>query len=357
MIPPHLPPPTCDIRNHKKWQRLKLLLAAAMFGLVAGGSGAAMMLGWIWPSVGEGDTWATARYRISLSRGQLEERVRDEMRSRIVGVYQEASSLGGVSYLKSSAKLGDALVASSDGWLVMYLARVEGNYKNWRALTADGAVYKIAQIIADPYSRLLYLKLAIPEQSAAGNGAEQFKVISFADKIDLLDDVFAYQDSNWHRSFVEYRRPLQSGTAHLDSAPVFAYALSGPARTGAVVVNNQGRVVGLMIDEQTLLPSSAITHILPAVLSKLAVTYPSLGIEGWFDDEQPIIVRGGRKTGFLVNRVLKKSPLKRGDFILEINGQVMDWDGLWYNINNKTVHLKVWRNNQLLELETPTVAI
>jgi len=130
-FPPHLPAPSCNVASHRKWQRIKILLAAAVFGLVAGLSGAAIMLGWIWPGWGGGDDWMVSRVNNSwLNRTQLEERVRIEMADRVAVVYSRANVWHGANYFSETDKIGEASVVTSDGWLVMHYQGSVGGYKS-----------------------------------------------------------------------------------------------------------------------------------------------------------------------------------------------------------------------------------
>ena len=99
MIFPHLPPKSSNVEAHRLWNRLKILLVIVVFSLLAGLSGASIMLGWIWPKFAEGDTWITSYTRPGLSRAQLEDRVREELSSRILGVYRGMGSINGANYL------------------------------------------------------------------------------------------------------------------------------------------------------------------------------------------------------------------------------------------------------------------
>ena len=74
LYPPHLPPPSCNLETHRRLRRLKILGAATFFGLIAGLTGASMMIAWIWPGYGGGDLWVvTEQTRSPLYRAQLEE--------------------------------------------------------------------------------------------------------------------------------------------------------------------------------------------------------------------------------------------------------------------------------------------
>lgn len=353
MHPPHLPPKTSDVEFHNLWKRLKLLLVIVLFSLIAGMSGASMMLGWIWPRFADGDTWITSYANPGLSRAQLEDRVRAEVSSRIVTVHKGLAGLNGANYLNK--KIGDGIMLSSDGWLAMYQPNYDGSYKNIYVVTADGQVWQPEKALLDKYSGILYLKIK----------DNQFKVAGFIDENSALDDVFVFYNSYWYHGSALYPS-LNYKIPHLDSAPVLSYSLNGSFNVGEIAINNQGRVVGFITEKNLLLPSYYLTRILPKVLSQQALSYPSLGADGWFNEEQTIVSEkakphtdsadessiGEKVQGFLVTNVWAiASPLHRGDVLLEINGRVVTVDNLWYIISgSQTLNVKVLRAGKMVDL-------
>ncbi len=344
MHPPHLPPKTSNIETHRLWKRLKILLTIVVFSLLAGMSGASMMLGWIWPRFAEGDTWITSYTSPGLSRAQLENRIREEVSSRIVTVHRGLSNLSGANYLNK--KIGDGIMLSSDGWLAMYQPNYDNNFKNLYIVTGDGKVLQPEKAMLDKYSGILYIKIQ--------DG--QFKVSGFNEESSSLDDVFIFHNSYWYHGSVLYPS-LSYQIPHLDSAPVLTYSLNGSFGVGEVAINNQGRVVGFVTEKNLLLPSFYLTRILPKVLSQQALAYPSLGVDGWFGDEQTIVVEKTKLQGFMVTNVWSASSvLRRGDILLEVNGRIVTPDNLWYTINNSpTVNVKILRGTKTLEFEAKVV--
>jgi hypothetical protein len=339
MHPPHLPPKTSNIEIHRLWQRLKILLAVVGISLVAGMSGASMMLGWIWPRFAEGDTWITSYTSPGLSRAQLENRVREEVSSRIVAVHKGLGSLSGVNYLNK--KIGDGIILSSDGWLAMYQPNYDGNYKNLYVVTDDGQVWQPEKALLDKFSGILYLKIK----------DNQFKVAGFIDENSPIDDIFVFQNSYWYHGFALYPS-LNYKIPHLDSAPLLSYSLNGSFNVGEVAINSQGRIVGFVTEKNLLLPSFYLTRVLSKVLSQQTLSYPSLGVDGWFGDEQTIVSEKTKVQGFVVSSVWSASNLlRRGDVLVEINGRIVTPDNLWYNINdNQTVNVKVLRAGKVMDL-------
>lgn len=354
MKPPHLPPEICDIKKHEQWQRLKILLAAAAFGLVSGLSGASILLGWIWPGVDKDDWWSSARFQSGLSRSQLEERAQKEAAERIVEIYMSVEYAGAAGYLPRKNKLGDALVVSSDGWAVMRAESYAGAVRATKALLSDGNVYGVEKVLFDRYAGMAYLKIA-PAAPAAGSS--QFKVASFAESFKE-GDIFVRVDGEWRYGWAERATVSPAVSAHADFAPVTAHAVSASFPAGTIAVNAQGRVVGIVGGDGRMLAATRVTRVLPSILSAQKIVYPTLGAEGWHGEEQPAVVNGQEVKGFLVARVFGKSVLRRGDIVQEINGQIATPDSLWYNIEGKkTAKLKVWRSGKILEIDAPVSRI
>ncbi len=353
--PPHLPPPSCSLEKHHQWERLKIVLVATGFGLAAGLSGAAVMLGWIWPKGGEGDIWAINRATNNSARGDIIERGESRMSDKIFTIYQKLSSSGGVGYFAPGDKLADAIVITSEGWVVAYLPTFDGKYKDWRILGERGIVYQAAQALLDHRSGLVYIKLAPPADMK--NNQEQFKVVIFSDGVNRLDDVLIFQDGAWQSSF-SLGQTWLPGESHLDTAPRSAYALGDKFKPGAIAIDNQGRVVGFLVKEAVVLPATAITRVLPGIQTNLRLLYPSLGAEGWFSKERPLLANNKRIDGFLVTRVVSsRSLLRKGDILMEINGREINSDNIWYNRNEGKVRLKISRGGKLMELETGIVEL
>lgn len=345
-FPPHLPPSVCNLKTHYLWRRLKLLLFITFFSLVVGMSGASMVLGWLWPSLGSADIWL-ASYQRPASKLQLEDKIYKEMSNRIATVYKNTSKLSSLSYLAVELKLGEAVIISSDGWLVM--SNPDATYIGSKlvVLTSDGQVYETEKIVNDIYAGLVYLKIK----------GGQFKVVNFSDSIQPGDDIFVYQDSDWRYGLVG--QPVFTASqnrAHLDSAPVKNYGLSNLFLGGKIVINSQGRIVGFTTKANRLLSSAYVTRVLSQFLNNKFLQYPSLGVDGWFDDEQVIMVNNQAKVGLVVSSVWSNSQLQIGDVVLKVNGLIANEANLWYIISNyQKVDLEVLRGSKILEFAVPVV--
>jgi S1-C subfamily serine protease len=351
MIPPHLPPPASNINKHKKWQHIKIFIMAACFGVIGGGSGAAMMIGWVWPIVDNNNQWVTPYFQSSFYRVQLEEKTREEMKDRMATVYRDVSDLSGVNYFSSDNKIGDAAIVSSDGWVVAYNPFENSTVKNPQIISSSGKVLKIDRSLYDRNTGLSFFKISA--------SSSLYKQVEFGENFEVGDDAFVFQDREWEHSLISRRLITSKDTFHLDGAPILFYTLSSNFKPGSWVLNKQGRLIGVITEDQQMLPSRFITSLLPSILTKQSLAYQSFGVEGSFSEQQPIVSGGTSISGFMVNQVIAKtSPLKKGDVLLEINNEIVNPDFLWYTLkNNSEAKIKILRQGKNITITVPIISI
>lgn len=344
-LPPHIPAPSCNLSAHKRWQNIKVLLVAVIFGLFAGFTGAAIMLGWIWPNLGGAQSWIGVSDSSLTTRDALTDNIRSESEDRLATVYREVSYSAGFNYLSNDKKIGEAIFISSDGWMALYYPNFDGNYKNWKVLLKNGAYMGVQKVLRDNHTNLVYLKVSATQASA------QFKVANFNDQLKSNQDLFVHTAVNWRHTFFNDYSVKSFVWPHLDTAPSLVLKLNDSFEAGSWVVDSGGKFIGVVTGANNVLPNNYLTTILPAVLSGKKITYRTLGVSGWFSLEQPIVVGSERVNGFAVSKILSAKELRVGDVITTVNGQLVSPNNLWYNIiNNQSVKLQVWRKGKLVEL-------
>jgi hypothetical protein len=357
MFPPHLPAPSSSINKHRKFGRLKILLVATCFGLIAGVSGAAVMLGWIWPSIDSADNWVISRYSSTLPRRQLEQRVRSDTLQKIFVIYSKPTNFADFSYLKRQDKLGEAVVVSSEGWLAMHTDQNSKATSNWRAVSFTGVVYSIDQSILDQKAQVLYLHLK-QQEGQNGVGTTRFEVVNFDELTEIDSDIFVYHSGSWVPSIIVNNHIQFGALQQLDSAPRQRVMVRDVFEKGEVVVNTEGRVIGVMSSSQSFIPAAAITRVVPLVLSTGKISYPSLGVSGWYNFEQPIVVNGNQQPGFLVTAVNANNTLfKRGDIIVKLNGQPLTPDLIWNYRTADETRVDILRRGKSQEILVPLIEL
>jgi len=226
---------------------------------------------------------------------------------------------------------------------------------NWKVVLEDGLVYEIEKAVKDDYSDLLYVRL-----SALAEKEKQFKVVSFSDKdINSGDEVYVFQNGNWNISNVKFSVLPKKVDSHLDTSPVLKYLLTDKFDSGSVVINKQGRIVGIIDNGFNLLPYKTITRVMPFVLSESKIEYPSLEIKGFFSEEMPIKTDDGLVSAFMITKVLDaQSLLRAGDVITEIDGQKISLNTYYQTISSReNLLVKVLRRGKIIELEVEVGAV
>lgn len=351
MIPPHLPKPSCSIAAHQRWLGIRVVIFGSLFGLISGVTGAIIVIGWIWPNYGGGDTWVVSQNHTTASSASLDETISRDSSDRVFTIYKTISKINDLDYLAAENKLGEAVVISSDGWLVLAVENKNAlvNTTKARALGSDGTIYAVQKTIFDPYAKILYIKIDPINQKVGASPATQFRVALFEESIAPYDQIFIRDNNEWRQKLIGQK---QSDTAvHLDGAPGYAYSVDGKFSVGTVAINSRGRVVGLIDSSGRLSPSIFVTRVMSSVLGQQKISYPTFGVSGWSSGDATAIVSSSAVSGFAVDNVWnKKSKLKKGDVIMEINGQIVRDETLWYNISGKQATLTVWRGGAAMDL-------
>lgn len=351
-FPPHLPNPSVSVDLHRRVGYFKLFLALTVVALVAGLSGAAMLLGWVWPYVGVGN-FNAPNLRVAVSHSRLDETMRHDLDNTVLNVYNGVTSAGGVETLSSENLIGSAVVVGSDGWLALYHSGAVVSVKNWRAISLSGARWRVTSAIPDARSGLLYLKV-----EREGVRALPLRPVVFARWRDSADETFFWDGGVWHSAFIEGQRAHALTRPHLDSAPATEYILSVGVPPGAVVVNQSGALVGLGKGGLSMLPAEYVNRVWVSVREAGKAVYPTLGLEGWFTDEAPVFVNSQAVPGFFITHVFSSTTtLQRGDIITLLNGEAVSAADWWDALATPAVRVTVRRASSTLELTAPVVRL
>lgn len=357
-FPPHLPAPACSLPRHRQWQRLKIIGVATFFGLAAGTTGAAVLLGWIWPGFGSEDVYLSAEHPNISSRQSVQNQAENRISEKVFALYQKSTVQNGVRVLSPADHIADGVVGVTSGWLIAYVPNYDGRFQNWAIVGPTGALYRASNVLDDKRSGVVYVKIIRFDSTDSSAQAEQFKVATFGDTPQKFDDVFVYQGGEWLSTFSVGSTENTNGASQLDSVPVANSGLAASFKNGSLVIDASGDLIGFVVDDNALLPISPLTSIFNAIENRTSVTYQTLGVEGWFSDNHPLFVNGEQVVGFLVNKTdVAKTLLRKGDVILEINGRPMTEENLWYTIGDKTVRLKVLRAGKEMEIEIAPVEL
>ncbi len=352
MFPPHLPPPFSNLKDHRQFERLKLIFVATIFGMLSGVSGAAILLGWIWPLTAGGDNFFLSRFSSVVPREQLQSRAQAKIADEIFTIYQKAMTLGKARYFSEGDKVGDAVMSVTSGWVVLNVANYSGFTKDWVAVAENGSLYNVNRALFDKRTSLLYLNISRPSVID-----QQFKVVNFNADIKQNDEVFVYEDGQWHSTLVlGPSRGFSDG--HLDSASMPTFNLADRFRSGSIVVDADGNVVGFVNDRAAVLALRNEDYFLNGIENKKQLVYRSLGVEGWYTDEKLLVINEEKLTGFIVNRVLaNKQYFQKGDIILKVDGRPAERNNVWNSLLNSSVRVSVWRGGKVIEEQVSVVEL
>lgn len=354
MFPPHLPPPAKNIAFHRRGQELKWLLAACIVGLVAGFAGAAVLLGWVLPRYAEPEFGAVTLRGRTAGRPELAGEFAQGFRRQVVTFYRASKTVGAVALFTQAEKIGDALVVSSDGWVVL-AAPLGEPAGEWVALLPHGRTVRVVETLADPLAGVWYVKISVPTSSPEG----PLRVAKFVSE-SPSSDVFTWHASQTSPTTLAGRFIPPQSAAHLDSAYAIRLKTAIDPPPGSFLLTPQAEVLGLALADGSVLPATAVANQLPSLLTREELRYQTLGIEGWFTDEAAVTVAGIERSGFLVGRVRPGTArFMRGDLITKLNGEVVSPEGWWYTLKNEdTVRVTVLRRGQELTWEIhPSVVI
>ena len=347
MFPPHLPPPSSSVARHRQIERLKIIAAAAIFGLLGGLSGAAVMVGWIWPlTVGEEGVFF-GRGSVMTPREQLQAKARLKISDEVFTIYRAVTSAGKVNYFSDTDRLGEGVAAVTSGWVLVYQPNYDGRGKDWQVVAENGSLFTVSKTLFDKRTGLLYLKVA-PKIGGNGSEEQQFKVATFNSSLNQYDEVFVLQDGRWHSSMVNGSAPA-GDSSHLDTASPYLYSITDSFKKGSVVIDGGGNMVGFISADNVVMSLVNENYFLNGIDEKKQLTYPSLGVEGWYSDEKLLIINEEKISGFIVAKVLgNRQFFQKGDIILEVNGRAATRENLWYNPGTR-VRVSVWRGGQIIE--------
>lgn len=270
--------------------------------------------------------------------------VERETKERLLLVYDERYLQNGIAYVED-AKLGKAVVLSSDGWAVMY-AKGEFPAKQFvRGADSSGGVHNAEKLVFSADTNLLYIKFE----------GTDFRVQSFVDWSQMVSgkNVFV-ANGLWQGSRMRvYQKPEDI----IDIwKQVDRYSLEDPAITvGSVVYDEGGRFIGFVGKDGFVELASGIQRSFASVVEKEQVepiVHSWIGefIDGYIDPKSETLIG---KTGFLIHKVeTGETSLKMGDIVLQINGRDIDTPSFAQTLQNTTepFRLTILRNKEMLEI-------
>ncbi|HLD85884.1 MAG TPA: S1C family serine protease [Patescibacteria group bacterium] len=276
------------------------------------------------------------------------------------------ASLSEQSYLANEA-LGQALVLSSDGWLVTTQAVVAEASDDYVVVPADGRVYQVTAVALDPAAPLAYLKIANRNLTAIPFAAVNELTVN-APVVAIVGESQSTARS-WYLRYLANmgaRTPLV-GRAELpvasESLPdrfLLDQALPAGSK-GAPIVSLQGKVVGLAADYggvvRGVVPLANLSPVMETLFAEQAARRPLIGLtyvqSTWLltpsspGSAGAVLTSAARRAAVVSNSPAAKAGLKEGDSIVAIDNEPLNYLSLSFMLQRyrpgATVELTVER--------------
>lgn len=314
--PPHLPPKSCSLPLYKRIRQVESILFIAGLSFVSGIVGGIIS-----------DVYITPDYNFyyGVARGQyvipkVVEQVPDALFVR--EQYRQTLSLVQKKIYEKSARVSPdtaitAVFISDTGWFVAPSPANGMQAQNWLAITSDGAVYTIKNIILDTEEELVY-------GSIEGEG---FRVVSFPflDALDSGKGLWIGKNGRLERSVLAYPSLWRDDSSNIYRPGEVAYAFRvlDIAPLGSVVWTEDGKFFGFVDKNGTIKPWFVIKSVYTNVFAGKQIVHTVLPVQGYIVmlSENESVLAGGR-YGFYIERVdAGVDNLKKGDVIVAFNGE------------------------------------
>lgn len=342
---PHLPPKTCHVAWHKRLQSLPgLLVVMALSGLM-GAICSLIVVGWIVPSFIPEQTihrFTGVEQTTETNNPTLEAHVRE----RQLRVFDRSKRLGTRWYNSKQAHLFNASLLSANGWSVMYRPTFRyGEEWTWDLLDSQNNTLRLERSVFDRHTGLLYLKVA----------AEDFRVFSFVDWGAQEHPMNAWMIHDEGAVFEQLLPEQVAPIQHRSFAAQQSLLVPETSTfADAVVLNQQGALLGLADQDGKILPSFWVQEHLTKLLEGERLAVKSLPIIGSFVDTD---AKGesddAMKQGFYVVRSYRG--LWPGDVIVRVNDAALDPVRLPHTLltSDEQISLTVLRGKEEITIDVP----
>ncbi len=314
---PHLPPKSCNIKQHERRQWLPVFILVTIMAFFSGLVGALVTVAWIVPPSPTGQIF----YAYQTNRAAetpLDPIVENQMKERTIAMYDRNKKISGSLY-PLGARQGVAILLSSDGWAVASsLGYRAGQENQWEGIDNQGTAHPIVAVRLAANTHLLYLKF----------GGDGFHIAPFArpDAIAYGASSWFFTGDNWKRAIMDGVQPVTTDKTISLGDLAYLYHLAPTVGAGDPVITDRGELLGLADDHSRLIPAWVIQADVTNLLSQGTLHRDLWPIDGQFVEGFGVEpgVRGA--TGFLVSRVGPRlgAALIKGDLILRLNNEPVD---------------------------------
>ncbi|MBD3359362.1 MAG: PDZ domain-containing protein [Candidatus Buchananbacteria bacterium] len=210
--------------------------------------------------------------------------LKNEIQPSIVGVYKKKTTVKNLldKIFLPADYLGQAVVLTSDGWLISTADVINSNKDNL-IISYDKQIYEIDKIIKDDLSRIVFIKITaqnlpvirLVDFTDVNDGQQVFMYNSYSDQLNLAN----IQDKR--HKIINNKYDFISSSENLDKHILLDRELDNEYN-GSPLVNFQGEIIGLLSGQTDQLnqaiPLHYINEIISQVLKDEEINRPKLGI-------------------------------------------------------------------------------
>ena len=362
IFPPHLPPRACRVPFRRAYQSVPLILAFFLIAILSAFTTTMGAIAWFMPFQYMSQLGIT----VVRAPGEgtevklLDELVQQQVKKRIVHIYDTREKLGG-AYYATGAKKGTAMILSAEGWATMLLPTYTwGEEYFWEVVDYQGRVYKVSSLVRDSATDIVYFRM---------NGDRFRGDVSFPDW-DMLDvkDVL-WSPNNLERSMmlgdIDILSNEKSFLLTKEHAAYTVSTLDGdelPVYDPLILKN--GAFVGFLRKDGTVLPSWYVSAQLVSLFETGTVGYSGIPVKGTVVDhsvngEHVYEVVSGFFVSFLPYQ-LYGGGLLLHDVIIEVEGQPFHIYETQRDIlldEHDTVHMRVLRGGEMIDVDVKKVRL
>ncbi len=311
---PHLPPKSCDLRARHAWQTLPMLLFVIVVAIIVSVAMAAVTVTWIVPFSESGTlSYSSLRAGTTLNSEAPSEDVRPFVIARVWQLYDTGSQTAQGFYPQSYQSVPVALI-SSDGWAVLASDQLGVDQRaSYEVIDHHGRRHVVEDTYTDDVSGFTYIRIG---------GVSDAPFFRFANWNNLEAG-----NTLWHLGQQQLSRQVLSEISSLDTETPYAawqqvrvHMMPEPG----VMVTLDGELVGVVSEQQHLIPSWYIDNQYRDIVSEGQTNYLATDWQGFFV-QGPQTVQGGTATveGFYIAARPQSGPLRVGDIITKLNGEAV----------------------------------
>ncbi|MFH0840959.1 MAG: S1C family serine protease [bacterium] len=236
----------------------------------------------------------------------------------LVGIFKK-NSVGNYNLTENSAQ---ALIITSDGWLITDSALVTNNPKGYVVITTDRKVYEIDQAMKSSVSNFHFIHL---------EDAKSLPVLSFASTENLRPGqavlAINWFDASWLSTIAEVDKNLATiKSSDANNQEIILQDIYG--QNNFVLADLSSSIVGLVDINGKIKPMSFFMPAINGLLLDGKINLPKLGVNYI---NASLLVSEELQKGAMVKSVDKNSPaalagILPNDLILSVNGEELDAD-------------------------------